>query len=69
MYNAVSNALNAIKYAKNFFFYCGTDPVIRAAAAALFSTTFACCRKKSAKSKKKVRCKNIPHSKNKLNSP
>ncbi len=55
LYNAVSNALNAIKYAKNFFFYCGTDPVIRAAAASLISTTFACCRKKSAKSKKKVR--------------
>ncbi len=60
MYNAVSNALNAIKYAKNFFFYCGTDPVIRAAAAALFSTIFACCRKKSAKSKKKVRYKKYP---------
>ena len=49
IYRSVANSLNAVKYAKNFYLYCVTNPEISAATAALFKTAFraVCARGKS----------------------
>ena len=51
MYNSVSNSLNALKYSKNFYLYCVTNPDIRKATVALLSAILCCCCRSAEKNK------------------